>query len=66
MTQPKPSDVAHRALHAVRHNDPLANSLREVDECMTDFLGKNWRRHLTPEDAITLTDITLNNVMEET
>lgn len=53
-------------LTAIRGNShPLKQSLREVDECMTDFLGRGWRKHITPDDAVELTHIVLMNVMEE-
>lgn len=65
MSTPKPSDLPHQSLHAVRHSDPLTTSLGEIDECMTEFLGADWREDISPADAVTLTDVALANIVEE-
>lgn len=65
MSVPKPSDLPHQALSSVREISPLKASLREVDECMTDFLGPEWREELTVSLAVQLTDVALANIAED-
>lgn len=65
MSTPKPSDLPHQALSAVRELSPLEVSLREVNQCMTDFLGTEWRDGLTAATAVHLTDVTLANITED-
>lgn len=64
MSSPKPSDLPYQKLREVRAPSPLELSLREVEECMTDFLGDHWRDQITPSDAVHLTDVTLANIVE--
>lgn len=61
MSTPKPSDLAHQKLRAVKRPTPLQQSLDEVTDLLEHFHDQGYR----PDQAIQLTDITLNNIVEE-
>lgn len=61
MSTPKPSDLPHQRLQAVKQPTPLDRSLGEVEDLMERFLNHGYNT----TEAIQLTDLTLSNIVEE-